>query len=123
MATVTTTPGRQTAAERAAELNIIDRKQRSLWQDAWYRLLRNKAAVVGMIVVVVFMILAATVPLMTQFGWLKDPLKQDTPNSLMEPIWTGSKYTLSTYPLGSDQLCFSKEGAGWKISGFIGGDQ
>ena len=26
-------------------------------------------------------------------------------------------------PLGSDQLCFSKEGAGWKISGFIGGDQ
>ena len=28
MATVTTTPGRQTAAERAAELNIIVRKQR-----------------------------------------------------------------------------------------------
>ena len=26
-------------------------------------------------------------------------------------------------PLGSDQLCFSKDGAGWKISGFIGGDQ
>jgi len=26
-------------------------------------------------------------------------------------------------PLGSDQLCFSKEGGGWKISGFIGGDQ
>ena len=26
-------------------------------------------------------------------------------------------------PLGNDQLCFSKEGAGWKISGFIGGDQ
>ncbi len=26
-------------------------------------------------------------------------------------------------PLGSDQLCFSKEGSGWKISGFIGGDQ
>lgn len=26
-------------------------------------------------------------------------------------------------PLGSDQICYSKEGAGWKISGFIGGDQ
>jgi hypothetical protein len=26
-------------------------------------------------------------------------------------------------PLGSDQLCFSKEASGWKISGFIGGDQ
>jgi len=26
-------------------------------------------------------------------------------------------------PLGNDQLCFSKEGGGWKISGFIGGEQ
>jgi len=104
MATVTTTPRGQTAAERASELNVLVRKQRSLWQDAWYRLVRNRAAVVGMIVVVAFMVLAATVPLMTQFGWLKDPLKQDTPNALMEPIWAGSKYTLATYPLGSDQL-------------------
>ena len=26
-------------------------------------------------------------------------------------------------PLGSDQLCYSKEAAGWKISGFVGDDQ
>ncbi len=26
-------------------------------------------------------------------------------------------------PLGNDQLCYSKEAGGWKISGFIGGDQ
>ena len=26
-------------------------------------------------------------------------------------------------PLGTDQLCYSKDGAGWKISGFVGGDQ
>ena len=26
-------------------------------------------------------------------------------------------------PLGSDQLCYSKEAGGWKISGFIGDDQ
>jgi hypothetical protein len=25
-------------------------------------------------------------------------------------------------PLGSDQICYSKDGAGWKISGFVGGD-
>lgn len=25
-------------------------------------------------------------------------------------------------PLGNDQICYSKEGAGWKISGFIGGE-
>jgi oligopeptide transport system permease protein len=104
VATVTTTPRGQSAAERAADLNVLVRKQRSLWQDAWYRLVRNKAAVAGMVVVVVFMLLAAAVPFMTQLGWLKDPLKQDTPNQLMEPIWTGSKYTLAQYPLGSDQL-------------------
>jgi len=26
-------------------------------------------------------------------------------------------------PLGNDELCFTKEAGGWKISGFIGGDQ
>jgi oligopeptide transport system permease protein len=103
MATITTTP-RGTAAERASELNVLVRKQRSLWQDAWWRLRRNRAAVLGMIIVILFMVVAATVPLMTQLGWIKDPLKQDTPNSLMEPIWTQSKFTLSTYPFGSDQL-------------------
>ena len=103
MATITTTP-QGTAAERAADLNVLVRKQRSLWQDAWWRLRRNRAALVGMVIVILFMLIAATVPFMTQLGWLKDPLKQDTPNSLMEPIWTQSKYTLSTYPLGSDQL-------------------
>lgn len=25
-------------------------------------------------------------------------------------------------PLGNDQICYSKDGAGWKISGFIGGE-
>jgi hypothetical protein len=36
---------------------------------------------------------------------------------------TGFVPAESLSPLGNDQLCFSKEGAGWKISGFIGGDQ
>jgi hypothetical protein len=25
-------------------------------------------------------------------------------------------------PLGNDQICYSKDGSGWKISGFIGGE-
>ena len=36
---------------------------------------------------------------------------------------TGFVPAESLSPLGSDQLCFSKDGAGWKISGFIGDDQ
>jgi ABC-type dipeptide/oligopeptide/nickel transport system permease subunit len=39
-----------TTQERAAELNFA-RKQRSLWGDALYRLMRNKAAVAGLIVI------------------------------------------------------------------------
>jgi hypothetical protein len=26
-------------------------------------------------------------------------------------------------PLGSDSLCYAKEGGAWKIAGFIGGEQ
>ena len=26
-------------------------------------------------------------------------------------------------PLGNDQICYGKDGGGWKIVGFIGGDQ
>jgi len=103
MATVTTTPGR-TAAERSSDLNVLVRKQRSLWADAWYRLLRNKAAVLGMVIVVLFMVVAIISPFLTQWGILHDPLKQDTPNSLMEPLWTQSKFTNANYPFGSDQL-------------------
>jgi oligopeptide transport system permease protein len=103
VATVTTTPVR-TASERSADLNVLVRKQRSLWEDAWYRLLRNKAAVVGMVIVVIFMFVAIISPFLTQWGLIHDPLKQDTPNSLMEPFWTQSKFTNANYPLGSDQL-------------------
>ena len=104
MATVTATPG-QTSAERAAELNVLVRKQRSLWQDAWYRLVRNRAAVAGMIVVVLFMIIAGIAPLLTDWGIINDPINhQDTPHNLGEPFWVGGKYYYPAYPLGSDQL-------------------
>ena len=105
MASVTTTPGRQTAAERAAELNVLVRKQRSLWVDAWYRLVRNKAAVAGMVVVVIFMILTLIAPLLTDLGIINDPIhKQDTAHNLGVPFWEGGKYYYPQYPLGSDQL-------------------
>jgi oligopeptide transport system permease protein len=105
VATVTAPRQAQTAAERAAELNLLVRKQRSLWQDAWYRLVRNRAAVVGMVVVVIFMVIALISPLLTDLGIINDPVhKQDTPHNLGEPFWVGGKYYYPQYPLGSDQL-------------------
>ncbi len=104
MATVTTTPGLQSAAERAAALNVITRKQRSLWADAWWRLRRNKAAVLGMVIVVLFMVIAIISPFLSQWGILNQPTFVKTSDALMDPLWVQSKFTNPAYPLGSDQL-------------------
>jgi hypothetical protein len=58
-------------------------------------------------------------------------MPEDTPGNQPSPMLrvvapsgkTGYVPVEAINPLGSDQLCYSKEAAGWKISGFIGGDQ
>jgi oligopeptide transport system permease protein len=89
------------AQERAAELNVLSRKQRSLWGDALYRLMRNKAAVAGLIVIGSAFIIAALAPLIAPYSPIEIP---QNPASQMEPLWTGSKYTDSRYLLGTDFL-------------------
>jgi ABC-type dipeptide/oligopeptide/nickel transport system permease subunit len=61
-------PGqRQTATSvLAGELTI--RKQRSLWGDAWRRLIRNKLAVIGLIIVVTFSVIAILAPIIAPYG-------------------------------------------------------
>ena len=90
-----------TAQERAAELNVISRKQRSLWRDALYRLLRNKAAIAGLIVIAAAFLIAIFAPVLAPY----DPLQINRPvASQMEPQWTGSKYTDPRFLLGTDFL-------------------
>ena len=96
MATITASQ-RQT---QAADLNVIARKQRSLWQDAWYRLRRNRAAMVGLGVVAVFVVIAILAPFIAP----RDPIQQTTANALADPFWGSPQYTNPEYPLGSDQL-------------------
>ena len=89
--------------KRTAELNVLARKQRSLWGDAMYRLFRNRAALVGLIVIAVAALVAIFAPVLAPYG----PLEQHGKDGLMEPIWTkffGSKYTDPAYLLGSDEL-------------------
>jgi peptide/nickel transport system permease protein len=48
-----------TTAETAAEVfRFRTRKPTSLWRDAWRRLLRNKLAIVGMVILGIFLIMA-----------------------------------------------------------------
>jgi len=92
-----------TTQQRAAEVNVTVRKQRSLWRDAMYRLVRNRAALVGLIVIAFAALVAIFAPLIAPY----DPLEQNGPKQLMEPIWTqffGSKFTDPAYILGSDEL-------------------
>jgi oligopeptide transport system permease protein len=90
-----------TTQERAAELNVLARKQRSLWGDALYRLMRNKAAVAGLIVIGSAFLIAALAPFIAPYSPIAIP---QNPASQMEPLWTGSKYTDSRYLLGTDFL-------------------
>jgi oligopeptide transport system permease protein len=99
MATAVTTQHQQ----RAAELTVIARQQRSLWRDALYRLFRNRAAIVGLVIVAFAALVAIFAGIIAPY----DPLAQNGPKQLMEPVWAkafGSKYTDPAYILGSDAL-------------------
>ncbi len=89
--------------QRAAELNVISRKQRSLWGDALYRLFRNRAALVGLVVIALAAMTAILAPWISPY----DPLEQHGKDGLLEPIWTqafGSKFTNAAYIFGTDTL-------------------
>ncbi len=53
--------------QRATDLNVLARKQRSLWRDALTRLLRNKAAVGGMVIVAAFAVMALLAPVIAPY--------------------------------------------------------
>jgi oligopeptide transport system permease protein len=95
VATVTTA-----AQQRAIDANLLVRKQRSLWGDALYRLRRNKAAMLGIAIIVIAGSLAIFAPLVAPY----DPALQDTKLNNMDPLFTGTQYTNSRFLLGSDVL-------------------
>ncbi|HEY8806447.1 MAG TPA: ABC transporter permease [Candidatus Limnocylindria bacterium] len=95
MATITTA-----AQQRAIDANLLVRKQRSLWGDAFYRLRRNKAAMIGLAIVIFAGILAIFAPLIAPY----DPVVQNTKLNNMDPLFTGTQYTNPRYLLGSDEL-------------------
>jgi ABC-type dipeptide/oligopeptide/nickel transport system permease subunit len=44
------------------------RKQASLWGDAWRRLIRNRLALIGLIIVTVFLVVAILAPVLAPYG-------------------------------------------------------
>ena len=91
-----TTPAQQ----RAIEMNMLARKQRSLWGDALWRLRRNKAAMLGLVIIALAAIAAIFAPLISPY----DPILQHTATANADPIFANTKYVNGDYLLGSDQL-------------------
>ncbi len=84
--------------------SVITRKPASLYQDAWNRLLKNKAAVVSMFVVGFFAIVAIFAPLLAPHN----ALEIYPNNSFRPPMWIYSEDPtqsgLAEFPLGSDSI-------------------
>jgi oligopeptide transport system permease protein len=54
--------------ELGAATEVASRHHASLWGDAWRRLVRNRLAVIGMIIVVTFIVVALLAPLLAPYG-------------------------------------------------------
>jgi oligopeptide transport system permease protein len=90
------------AAPPAGALAAFRGKPRNLWSDAWRRLIRNRAAVVGMGIIAVFWGLALLAPLVAPYG-IND---QHHDATLRPPAWTSGdwRFVLGTDAVGRDLL-------------------
>src|SRR5262245_38490699 len=112
----------RTVSSGALDLNTM-RKERSLWGDAWRRLSRNRAALVSIVVIVFFALVAIFAPVIAPHN----PVAQTSNNSLRLPAWvqdrnptrTGnSEYLLGTDAVGRD--LFSQLIYGARVSLIVG---
>lgn len=88
------------------ELQLAERMPRSLWTDARRRLLRNKAAVAGLVYIGLLTVVAVFAPVLAPH----DPLFSNTPgNTFRQPMWVQlpsrpAASGLATFPLGTDSI-------------------
>jgi oligopeptide transport system permease protein len=99
-----------TTPRLGGELTI--RKQRSLWGDAWRRLIKNKLAIIGLVIVVAFSLIALFAPLIAPYGQAE---VVDFRLARQAPSWT--------WPMGLDangRDIFSRMVYGAQVSLVVG---
>ncbi|HNR46633.1 MAG TPA: ABC transporter permease [Anaerolineaceae bacterium] len=82
----------------------LPEKRRSLWGDAWYRLVRNKASVAGMIIILAFFLIAIFAGAISK----QNPLEVHSGTDYLPPVWVekgiNGKPSSPDYLLGTDTL-------------------
>lgn len=86
------------------EIEVTDfavREHRSLWGDAWRRLISNNTARLGMLIVAVFVLSAV----LSHFFWEYDPrIDLDYSLKLKPPNLVATEVITSRHPFGTDKL-------------------
>ncbi len=97
------TTAESTSARKIVELNDVFRPSKSLGQEAWSRLIRNKASVFGMIIIGFFIFLAAFASVISPM----DPLKLHGGKKFLPPPFDAGITNIKSEPeflLGTDSL-------------------
>src|SRR5918993_1873818 len=105
-------PGQRDTPSIGLPGELTGRKQRSLWSDAWRRLRRNKLAVVGLLIVVTFSLIAVFAPLIAPYDQAE---VVDFRLARYPPSWT--------WPMGLDangRDMFSRMAYGAQVSLVVG---
>jgi ABC-type dipeptide/oligopeptide/nickel transport system permease subunit len=102
-------PGKPTTTPAGNKLKM--RKETNLWLDAWQRLLRNKLAVIGMVIVITFLLLAI-------FADVIAPYRYDESDFTKTYQFPSMEHPFGTSPLGQDM--FSRLIYGARVSMLVG---
>ncbi len=87
----------KTVANAQAESTLQLRKETSLWRDAWHRLIRNKLAVFGGVIVLIFLFVAIFANFLAPY-----PYDLTSFSKAYQP--PGGQFLLGSDPLGRDLL-------------------
>ncbi len=101
-----------TSKAAASEADVAIIKEPGPWAESWYNLKKNKGAMTGLVIILIFTVMALFAPLLTPH----DPLEQTMAMRKMPPLTPG--YLLGTDDLGRDMLSRLIYGA--RISMLIG---
>jgi ABC-type dipeptide/oligopeptide/nickel transport system permease subunit len=112
-----------TSEPKVIDLEGYTRPSRGLLADAWFRLIRNKASIFGMIIIAIFALVAIFAPLLAPHN----PLQINSGKGFLPPAWverssTGAagdpQFLLGTDTLGRDVL--SRVIYGARVSMLVG---